>query len=105
LIKPPTVVDDTLGSQLKAFFRRNITEESVGDDARIIELKKLGSGASEVPHQFFLMHVLKVLAELGFNLVTSVPLGRRRPLGLRAGKEILIFRGANPEFGQPGGRE
>jgi len=45
------------------------------------------------------MHVLKVLAELGFNLVTSVPLGRRGPLGIqvRAGKELLIFRGVTSE--------
>ncbi|GLB36137.1 hypothetical protein LshimejAT787_0304250 [Lyophyllum shimeji] len=93
LIKPPAVVDDTLGSQLKAYLPRKITEESVGDDMRVIEVKRLGTSGPEVEPQFFLMHVLKVLSELGFNLVTGVPLGRKGPLGLRAGKELLVFRG------------
>ncbi|KAF8078638.1 hypothetical protein FPV67DRAFT_68256 [Lyophyllum atratum] len=96
LIKPPTVVDDTLGSQLKAFLPRKITEEPIGEDMRVIEVKKLGTGGPEVEPQFFLMHVLKILSELGFNLVTGVPLGRRGPLGLRAGKELLVFRGTGP---------
>lgn len=49
----------------------------------------------EVEPQFFLMHVLKVLSEIGYNLVTSIPLGRKGPLGLRPGKELLVFRGTD----------
>ncbi|KAG5647973.1 hypothetical protein DXG03_007007 [Asterophora parasitica] len=98
LIKPPTVVDDTLGSQLKAYLPRRITEESVSRDVRIIEVKKQsGPGVTEVEPQFFLMHVLKCLYGLGYTLQASVPLGRRGPLGLRAGKEMLVFRGTVPD--------
>ena len=41
------------------------------------------------------MHVLKILSELGFDLLATVPLGRRGPLGVRAGKEMLVFRGTD----------
>lgn len=96
LIKPPTIVDDTLGNQLKAQLPRKIAEESVGDGLRVIEIKKAPGVAPEVEPQFFLMHVLKILAELGYNLVTSVPLGRKGPLGLRIARELLVFRGTGP---------
>ncbi|KAF5385193.1 hypothetical protein D9615_001511 [Tricholomella constricta] len=96
LIKPPTIVDDTLGSQLKAYLPRKITEGPLDENMRIIEVVKHGPGVPEVEPQFFLMHVLKVLSELGYNLVTTLPLGRKGPLGLRAGKEMLIFRGTIP---------
>ncbi|KAG6842224.1 hypothetical protein C0991_000194 [Blastosporella zonata] len=94
LIKPPIIVDETLGPQLKAVLPRRINEEAAGEHSRILEVKKLGSGASEVEPQFFLMHVLKILTDLGFNLATGLPLGRRGPLGLRAGRELLVFRGS-----------
>jgi hypothetical protein len=42
------------------------------------------------------MHVLKIVGELGFELVTAVPLGRRGPLGVRAGRELLVFKGLHP---------
>ncbi|KAG6911974.1 hypothetical protein DXG01_000222 [Tephrocybe rancida] len=94
LIKPPIIVDETLGPQLKGVLPRRITEDAVGDDTRVIEVKKLGGGGPETEPQYFLMHVLKILTDLGFNLATGLPLGRKGPLGLRAGKELLVFRGS-----------
>ncbi|KAG5639233.1 hypothetical protein H0H81_005307 [Sphagnurus paluster] len=46
LIKPPTIVDDTLGNQLKAQLPRKIAEESVGDGLRVIEIKKAPGGST-----------------------------------------------------------
>ncbi|KAG6851072.1 hypothetical protein H0H93_002964 [Arthromyces matolae] len=89
LVKPPPSVDETLGTQLKAVLPRKVHEEPLGDDLRILDVR-----APEVEPQFFLMHVLKVLAELNFNLATSLPLGRKGPLGLRTGRELLVFRGS-----------
>ncbi|RDB28702.1 hypothetical protein Hypma_015538 [Hypsizygus marmoreus] len=97
LIKPPEIIDDTLGSQLKAVLPRKITEDLVDDDLRVIEVKKRGGfGGAEVEPTYFLMHVLKILSDHGYNLVTTVPLGRRGPLGVRAGREMLVFRGSSP---------
>ncbi|KAG6857546.1 hypothetical protein H0H87_000145 [Tephrocybe sp. NHM501043] len=94
LIRPPTLVDDTLGHQLKAVLPRRINEEAIGEDIRVLEVKKPSPGAAGVEPQFFLMHVLKILTDLGFNLATGLPLGRKGPLGLRTGKELLVFRGS-----------
>ncbi|KAG6813804.1 hypothetical protein H0H92_007216 [Tricholoma furcatifolium] len=94
LIKPPTIVDETLGHQLKAVLPRKINEEAVGKDLRILEVKKTDTGGFEAEPQFFLMHVLKILADLSYNLATGLPLGRKGPFGLRSGKELLVFRGS-----------
>lgn len=94
-IKPPLIIDHTLGNHLKAVLPRKV-DETVIQDLRIFEIRKRnGFGPVEVEPSFFLMHVLKILSELGFNLLATVPLGRRGPLGVRVRKEMLVFRGAD----------
>jgi hypothetical protein len=53
------------------------------------------SGA-EVEPAHFLMHVLKIISNLGFQLDAAVPLLRRGQLGIRSSREILVFKGSNP---------
>jgi len=97
LIKPPALVDETLGHQLKAVLPRRVDEDVI-DGRRTFEVKKrpspMNGYSDDVEPSFFLMHILKILSELGFNLIATVPLGRRGPLGVRAGREMLIFKGS-----------
>jgi len=96
LVKPPNVVDETLGHQLKAVLPRKVTEEVI-EKRRTFVIKKRSNGFGQdedIDPPFFLMHILKILSELGFSLVTAVPLGRRGPLGVKAGREMLVFKGA-----------
>ncbi|KAG6898114.1 hypothetical protein C0992_005441 [Termitomyces sp. T32_za158] len=93
LIKPPTLIDDTFGHQLKAVLPRKVDEKNIRDEhLRVFEVMR----ESKVAPQFFLMHVLKILTELGFNLATGLPFGRKGPFGLFTSRELLVFRGSAP---------
>ena len=61
----------------------------------IIQNRYRYSGA-EVEPAHFLMHVLKIISNLGFQLDAAVPLLRRGQLGIRSSREILVFKGSNP---------
>ncbi|KAG5731577.1 hypothetical protein E4T56_gene3789 [Termitomyces sp. T112] len=90
-IKPPTLIDDTFCHHLKAVLPRKVDEEMPNEHLRVFAVR-----APQVEPQFFLMHVLKILTELGFNLATGLPFGRKGPFGLRTGRELLVFRGSVP---------
>ncbi|KAG6868592.1 hypothetical protein C0993_000618 [Termitomyces sp. T159_Od127] len=91
LIKPPTLIDDTFGNHLKAVLPRKVDEDIINDHLRVFEVRE-----AKVAPQFFLMHVLKILTELGFNLATGLPFGRKGPFGLLTGRELLVFRSSAP---------
>ena len=53
----------------------------------------------EVEAAPFLVEVLRILNQLGFQLDATIPLGRRGPLGIRYTRELLLFKGYLPSEG------
>lgn len=99
LINPPGHIDLSIGAMLKDVLRSRISADYVVDEnIRVIEVRKKAGGftGAEVEPAHFLMHVLKIISNLGFQLDAAIPLLRRGQLGMRSSREILIFKGSNP---------
>ncbi|TFK41174.1 hypothetical protein BDQ12DRAFT_710985 [Crucibulum laeve] len=94
LIDPPEHIDLTLAAELRAILPTN--NHSDDSNNRIFELKKINSyGGTTDPAQF-LMHVLRILSNLSYDLDASIPLSRKSALGMRSKLELLVFKGTNP---------
>lgn len=115
LIDPPTHIDISIGAHLKSLFPRKIqSDDVVGESTRVIEIKRKSNNSSflrlrrqdlapltllpdpEVEPSVFLIYVLKILVDLGFELDAVLPLGRRGALGMRTVRELYIFKGVPP---------
>jgi len=97
LIDPPNHIDISIGAHLKSVFPRKIKSDDVVEDStRVIELKRKPNNSPEVEPSVFLIHVLKILVDLGFELDATLPLGRRNALGIRTVRELFIFKGIPP---------
>lgn len=52
-----------------------------------------GPSGGEVDPAYFMVHVLRVILDLGYDLRATVPLTRPGPLGLLSRKkELLVFK-------------
>jgi hypothetical protein len=117
LIDPPNHIDISIGAHLKSIFPRKIQSDNVvGENTRVIEIKRKSNNSSfsflrlrrqhlapltlppgpEVEPSVFLIYVLKILVDLGFELDAILPLGRRGTLGMRTVRELYIFKGVPP---------
>lgn len=117
LIDPPNHIDISIGARLKSLFPRKIqSDDVVQENTRVIEIKRKSNNSSfsflrlrrqdlapltlppgpEVEPSVFLIYVLKILVDLGFELDAVLPLGRRGALGMRTVRELFIFKGVPP---------
>jgi len=115
LIDPPNHIDISIGARLKSIFPRKIqSDDVVEENTRVIEIKRKSNNSSflrlrsqdlarltlppgpEVEPSVFLIYVLKILVDLGFELDAILPLGRRGALGMRTVRELYIFKGVPP---------
>jgi len=117
LINPPSHIDLSLGAYLKQALPHRIARDEIEEDnIRAIELKKKGySGWSTgtklvlgsclmtspiapiVEPSFYMMHIFKLLSDMGFTLYASVPLARSGILSsFMSHQEVLVFKGRSP---------
>lgn len=116
LIDPPNHIDISIGARLKSLFPRKMSDDVVEENTRVIEIKRKPNNSSfsflrlrrqdpepltlppgpEVEPSVFLIYVLKILVDLGFELDAILPLGRRGALGMRTVRELYIFKGIPP---------
>ncbi|KAF9478530.1 hypothetical protein BDN70DRAFT_859951 [Pholiota conissans] len=97
LIDPPNHIDMSIGARLRsALPPKSFYDKPMEEYARVIELKKKpNSNVSEVETSVFLVEILKVLNNLGFQLDASVVFSRRSALGVLrpAPRELHVFKG------------
>lgn len=117
LVDPPNHIDISIGARLKSLFPRKIKSDDVIEEStRVIEMRRKPNNSlftslrlriqdpapltlplgPEVEPSVFLIHVLKILVDLGFELDATLPLGRRNALGIRTVRELFIFKGIPP---------
>lgn len=97
LIEPPNHIDISIGARLRSVFPRKIqSDDVVEENTRVIEIKRKSNNSPEVEPSVFLIYVLKILVDLGFELDAILPLGRRGALGMRTVRELFIFKGVPP---------
>ncbi|KAJ6519802.1 hypothetical protein C8R45DRAFT_1066367 [Mycena sanguinolenta] len=93
LIHPPYHIAAAFAARLRVFLPNKI-DESHETDTLVVEIKREIGTTVKASH--FLMQILKVLMELGFNLNATVPMARGGPLGLGSRRELLVFKGVLP---------
>ena len=116
LVNPPSHIDLSLGAHLKAALPHRIARDEIEEDSnvRAIEVKKKrysGGSNTTYPGQlsngrrgsvpvvepsYFMMHIFKLLSDMGFSLYASIPLARSGVLSFMSHQEILVFRGRSP---------
>ncbi|KAF8640903.1 hypothetical protein AX17_000551 [Amanita inopinata Kibby_2008] len=97
LINPPSHIDVTLGAHLKQVLPHRIARDEVENDAiRVIELKRKRYFEPVVEPSVFMMHIFKILSDMGFFLHASVALARNGLLPFKSHHELLIFKGRIP---------
>lgn len=101
LVNPPSHIDLSLGAHLKTVLPHRIARDEIEEDGkdsniRAIELKKKRYSAPVVEPSYFMMHIFKLLSDMGFSLYASVPLARNGLLSFMSNQEILVFKGRSP---------
>jgi len=94
LIKPPYSIAVAFGPKLKALLS-NRAEVSQDKGMINVEIKR-DVGGTGVQPSHFLMQVLKVMVDMGFNLDATVPMARGGPLGMGPRRELFVFKGVIP---------
>ncbi|KAK2461927.1 hypothetical protein APHAL10511_006390 [Amanita phalloides] len=98
LVNPPSHIDLALGAYLKQALPHRIARDEIEEDnIRAIELKKKRYSAPVVEPSLYMMHIFRILIDMGFSLYASVPLARSGILSFMSHQEILVFKGHSPQ--------
>ncbi|KAJ7630922.1 hypothetical protein FB45DRAFT_867204 [Roridomyces roridus] len=92
LISPPYSVAVTFGPRIQALLS-NQAEVTQDKGLTVVEVKRDIGGTGGVHPSHFLMQILKVMVDLGFDLNATIQMARGGPLGMGARRELFVFKG------------
>ncbi|KAJ7492634.1 hypothetical protein FB451DRAFT_541720 [Mycena latifolia] len=95
LINPPPHIATTFGPKLRAFLPNQVEVMEERGGLVIVETKREIGGVGVKPSHF-LMEILKVMVDMGFDLNATVPMARGGPLGMGPRRELFVFKGVVP---------
>ncbi|KAF7306914.1 hypothetical protein MIND_00483900 [Mycena indigotica] len=94
LINPPAHIMSGFGAKLQACVDH--VDVSYDSDLVISEIKREIGGTGVKP-SFFLMKIMKIIMDFGYELKATVPMARGGPLGMGSRRELLVFKGSSGE--------
>jgi hypothetical protein len=113
VINPPAVVIDSLPANLGTVMPHIVSPDHFNEEVLIIEQKRMNPRGdhptlhpkclrtdgclvdplTSAEKTQFITHVLKEMLDMGYILLTTIPMARRGVLGYKSRKEIWVFRG------------